>query len=152
MTTPQQSVPGQIPDHDASGGRAWATGIARFAGVVMILLGIVYMVVGTDVLLRGDVAGGAVQHAFSISAGVWGWIQITVGALVGLAGTGVVAGQLWGRVVGIALVCLSLGVAFLSMSHHPAGLVLALALGVAVIWALCTFDEEASAASPTLLD
>jgi hypothetical protein len=117
MTTPQQSVPGQIPDHDASGGRAWATGIARFAGVVMILLGIVDMVVGTDVLLPGDVAaGGAVHHAFSISAGVWGWIQITVGALVGLAG------------------------------------VLALALGVAVIWALCTFDEEASAASPTLLD
>lgn len=152
MTTPQQSVPGQIPGHDASGGRAWATGIARFAGVVMVLLGIVDMVVGTDILLRGDVAGGLVHHAFSISSGVWGWIQITVGALVGLAGMGVVAGQLWGRVVGIALVCLSLGIAFLSMSHHPAGLVLALALGVAVIWALCVFDEEASAASPTLLD
>jgi hypothetical protein len=43
-------------------------------------------------------------------------------------------------------------VAFLSLSHHPVGLVLALALGVTVIWALCVFDEAASAASPTMLD
>jgi hypothetical protein len=58
---------------------------------------------------------------------------------------GVVTGQHCGRVVGIALVCSSLVAAFLSMSHHPAGLVLALALGVGVTWARCIFDEEASA-------
>ena len=54
MTTPQQPVSGQISDHDAPGGRAWATGIARFAGVVMILLGIVDIVVGRRELSEFD--------------------------------------------------------------------------------------------------
>jgi hypothetical protein len=87
-------------------------------------------VVGTGALFRGEVEVVGVHHAFSISAAVWGWIQIVVGALVALAAAGVVTGQLWGRVVGIVLVCLSLDVAFLSLSHHPAGLLLALGLGL----------------------
>jgi hypothetical protein len=129
-----------------------STGIARFAGLMMALLGILQIVAGTAALFGGEVPGSARLHVFSISASTWGWIHIVLGAVVGLAGMAVITGELWGRVIGIVLATLSMVAWFLSLSHHPAWSILGTAFGVIVIWALCVFDEAASAASPTMLD
>jgi hypothetical protein len=132
--------------------QGWSTGIARFAGLMMALLGILQIVAGTAALFGGEVPGSARLHVFSISASTWGWIHIVLGAVVGLAGMAAITGELWGRVVGIALTALTIAACFLSLPHHPALSILGIAFGVVVIWALCVFDEAASAASPTMLD
>jgi hypothetical protein len=129
---------------------AWATGLARFAGLAMVLLGVLQIIAGTGALLQGELAG--VRHVLPVDAATWGWIHLVLGALVGLAGTAVITGRLWGRMIGIALAVLSIGAFFLTVSHHPGLSIVAIALGGAAIWALCVFDEEASAAAPTMLD
>lgn len=129
-----------------------STGLARFAGLVMVLLGIVQITAGTTALLGGQVPEAAPRHLLSVSAATWGWIHLVLGAVVGLAGMAVITGQLWGRLIGILLVGLSMVASFASLSQHPAWSVLVIALGVGIIWALCMFDEAASAASPTMLD
>lgn len=129
-----------------------ATGLARFAGLAMALLGVMYIVTGTGALFQSSAAVPGLVHVFAIDAVTWGWIHVVGGALVGLAGMAVIMGTLWGRVIGIALTAVAIGVSFLSLSHHPALSILAIMLGFAVVWALCVFDEEASAASPTMLD
>jgi hypothetical protein len=129
-----------------------STGIARFAGIMMALFGILQIIAGTTALFGGEVPGDARQHVFSITGATWGWIHIVLGAVVGLAGMAAITGELWGRVAGIALAVLGIVACFVSLSHHPAWSVLGIALGVVVIWALCVFDEAASAASPTMLD
>lgn len=131
---------------------SWATGLARFAGLAMTLLGVLYIVTGTGALFQGTATAPGLVHVFSIDAVTWGWIHLVVGALVGLAGMAVITGMLWGRVIGTVLTAVAIGVSFLSLSHHPALSILGIMLGLAVIWALCVFDEEASAASPTMLD
>jgi hypothetical protein len=118
----------------------------------MALLGVMYIVTGTGALFQDTATVPGVVHVFSIDAVTWGWIHIVAGALVGLAGMAVVTGTLWGRVIGIALTAVAIVVSFLSLSHHPALSILGIMLGFAVVWALCVFDEEASAASPTMLD
>jgi FtsH-binding integral membrane protein len=131
--------------------RSRSTGIARFAGMTMAILGILQIVAATMALLEGAVPA-ARQGAFSSNATTWGWIHLGLGAVVGLAGMAAIVGELWGRIVGIALAALTIAACFLSLSHHPALSILGIALGVVVIWALCVFDEAASAASPTMLD
>jgi hypothetical protein len=147
-TGPESVATDQAP-HTAT---SWTTGLARFAGLAMALLGVLYIVTGTEALFQSTEAVPGVVHVFSIDAVTWGWIHIVGGALVGLAGMAVIMGTLWGRVIGIALTAVAIGVSFLSLSHHPALSILGITLGFAVVWALCVFDEEASAASPTMLD
>jgi hypothetical protein len=145
--------PESVATHQASPTTtSWTTGLARFAGLAMALVGVLYIVTGTGALLQSSEAVPGLVHVFSIDAVTWGWIHIVAGALVGLAGMAVIMGTLWGRVIGIALTAVAIGVSFLSLSHHPALSILAIMLGFAVVWALCVFDEEASAASPTMLD
>jgi hypothetical protein len=130
----------------------WATGLARFAGLAMALLGVLYIVAGTGALFQSTATVPGLVHVFSIDAVTWGWIHLVGGALVGLAGMAVITGTLWGRVIGIVLTAVAIGMSFLSLSHHPSLSILGIMLGVGVVWALCVFDEEASAASPTMLD
>jgi hypothetical protein len=131
---------------------SWATGLARFAGLAMAMLGVLHIVAGTGALFQSTATVPGLVHVFSIDAVTWGWIHIVGGALVGLAGMAVITGMLWGRLIGIVLTAVAMGVSFLSLSHHPALSILGIMLGFAVVWALCVFDEEASAASPTMLD
>jgi hypothetical protein len=156
MTTePHANGTGPEPvatDHAPHTATSWATGLARFAGLAMALLGVMYIVTGTGALFQDTATVPGVVHVFSIDAVTWGWIHIVAGALVGLAGMAVIMGTLWGRVIGIALTAVAIMVSFLSLSHHPALSILGIMLGFGVVWALCVFDEEASAASPTMLD
>jgi hypothetical protein len=156
MTTePHANGTGPEPvatDHAPHTATSWATGLARFAGLAMALLGVMYIVAGTSALLQSTTTVPGLVHVFSIDAATWGWIHLVAGALVGLAGMAVITGTLWGRVIGIVLTAVAMGVSFLSLSHHPALSILGIMLGFAVIWALCVFNEEASAASPTMLD
>jgi hypothetical protein len=116
------------------------------------MLGVLHIVAGTGALFQSTATVPGLVHVFSIDTVTWGWIHIVGGALVGLAGMAVITGTLWGRLIGIVLTAVAMGVSFLSLSHHPALSILGIMLGVAVVWALCVFDEEASAASPTMLD
>jgi hypothetical protein len=138
----------QAPHTSAS----WATGLARFAGLAMALLGVLYIVAGTGALFQSTDTVPGLVHVFSIDSVTWGWIHLVGGALVGVAGMAVITGALWGRVIGIMLTAIAIGVSFLSLSHHPVLSLVGIMLGIGVVWALCVFDEEASAASPTMLD
>lgn len=140
----------------ASGGTAAAatspaTGVARFAGLAMALLGILQIIAATTALFEDEVPGSG-RNVFSLGPATWGWVHLCLGAVVGLAGMFVIIGVLWARVVGIVLATASVVACFLSVSRHPGWSILGIALGVVVIWALCVFDEAASAASPTMLD
>src|SRR3712207_2283789 len=145
MTTTDQAGdrPAEVPG---------STSVARFAGLVMVVLGIVQSAAGVAALLGGGVPDAAPRHLMSLGAAAWGWVHLLLGVFVGLAGMFVIVGVLWGRLVGIGLTALSVVALFASVSHHPAWSVVGMALGLLVIWALCVFDEAASAASPTMLD
>jgi hypothetical protein len=144
MTTEQQAPRGTST--------SWATGLARFAGLTMIVLGVLHIVTGTGALLGREVTAQGIHHVFSIDAVAWGWVHLLAGVLVAFAGVAVITGQLWGRLIGILLVLVSLVVSFLSLSHHPGLSIIGIVLSAVVMWALCVFDKEAAAASPTMLD
>jgi hypothetical protein len=122
----------------------WVIGLAVFAGALMIAVGIFQVIAGTVALFQNEIYVVGQQYAVSFDVTTWGWIHLLVGILVTAAGLAVLTGQLWGRVVGIALAVLSMIANFMFMPYYPFWALAIIALDVFVIWALCSFDREAA--------
>ncbi|MCW0213333.1 MAG: hypothetical protein OJJ54_08235 [Pseudonocardia sp.] len=136
------------PHGPSRGGAAgWVVGMSRFAGILMIITGVFGVVQGIVGLLRNEVYVTTPQYVFSFDLTTWGWVHLLIGILVAAAGLAVLSGQLWGRMVGIALASLSAIVNFLFLPYYPLWSLLIIALDVFVVWALCVYDRDAAAAS-----
>ncbi|TWF75073.1 hypothetical protein FHX44_11957 [Pseudonocardia hierapolitana] len=150
MSTSHQATPGSQADYrdatarSATGASPLASGLALFAGIVMIIAGIFQAVAGLVALFQNELYVVGVTYVFSFDVTAWGWIHLLVGALVAVAGGAVLMGHLWGRVIGIGLASLSMIANFLFVPYYPIWSLLIIALDVAVIWALCSYDREAA--------
>ena len=115
-----------------------------FAAVLMITIGIVQAVMGLTAILRNEIYVVGVSYVFEFDVSAWGWVHLLLGVLVAVAGWAVLSGKLWGRMVGIVLAALSLIANFMFLPHYPVWSVIVIALDVAVIAALCHYDESAA--------
>jgi hypothetical protein len=122
----------------------WATGFAMFAGVLMIVVGVWGVLAGIAAILNDEVYVTTPDYVYSFDLTSWGWIHLILGALLAVAGVGVVQGATWARVVGIALAALSLLANFAFIPYYPIWSILIIALDVVVIWALATTGRTAA--------
>jgi len=120
----------------------WASGLAIFAGAMMIVSGIFAVFEGIAALFNDKVYVSTPQYLYAFDLTAWGWIHLLLGVLVGLAGAAVIRGQAWGRFTGIALAALSLIANFLFLPHYPLWSILIIALDVAIIWALAVYRGD----------
>jgi hypothetical protein len=132
------------PRPTAPGGpsAAFATGFAMFAGVLMIVAGVWGVLAGFAAILGDDVYVATPDYVYSFDITGWGWIHLILGALVAVAGVGVVQGATWGVVAGIVLASLSALVNFAFIPYYPIWSILIIALDVVIIWALATYRRE----------
>jgi hypothetical protein len=126
----------------------WATGLALFAGVLLITIGIFQAIAGFAAILEDRFYIVTRNYAYEIDVTAWGWIHLGLGILLGLTGWGIIAGQLWARVVGIGLAVLSAIANFLFIPYYPVWSLLIIALDVFVIWALCVYVQRAAELAP----
>lgn len=150
MSTSHQATPGGQADYrdaamrSATGTSPLASGLALFAGTLMIIGGVFEAVAGLVALFQNELYVVGVDYVFAFDVTAWGWIHLLVGALVAVAGAAVLMGQLWGRIVGIGLASLSMIANFLFIPYYPIWSLLIIALDVSVIWALCSYDRESA--------
>jgi hypothetical protein len=109
----------------------------------MIVAGVFQALAGLVALFRNEVYVIGLNYVYSFDVTTWGWIHLIVGIVVAVAGVAVLAGQTWGRVVGVALAVVSMLVNFMFIPYYPVWSLLIIALDVFVIWALCTSPREA---------
>src|SRR5664279_5530446 len=97
-----------VPVTDARGTSGWVGWVA-FAGVIMFMLGIFHVVEGIVALAKNEYfLVGRNGLVVNIDYTAWGWTHIIAGIIVMLAGVGVLAGQVWARVVGVVVAMLSM--------------------------------------------
>ena len=141
MTTPTGAATGRGAMTSVS---PWTRGFALFAAVLMITIGIVQALMGFTAILRNEIYVVLPSYVFGFDVTAWGWIHLLLGVLVAVAGWAVFSGKLWGRMVGIVLASLSLIANFVFLPHYPLWSIIVIALDVAVIAALCHYDESAA--------
>ncbi len=122
----------------------WVGWIA-FAGVMMIIGGVLNAIYGLVAIFNGTwVAWSNTTHVYW-SVSTWGWVQLAVGAVVILAGLGVFTGNIVARTVGVVIAGLSMVANFFFVPIYPFWALTVIVVDALVIWALTAHGREVRA-------
>jgi hypothetical protein len=118
-----------------------------FSGVLLCMIGVFQAMMGFVALFKEDYyLVGRTGLVLELDYTAWGWVHLIFGIVVLLAGFGVLAGQMWARVVGIILAVLSAIANLVFLAAYPVWGVIVIALDVLVIYALCVHGREVKTA------
>ncbi|MGV8964779.1 MAG: DUF7144 family membrane protein [Cellulomonas sp.] len=124
---------------------AWVGWIA-FAGTMMLLLGTFHVIQGLVALFQQEYylvgANGLTVH---LDYTQWGWTHVILGVLVLGAGIGLIAGQMWARVIAVILAFASAIVNIGFIAAYPVWSTIMIAVDVLVIWAVTVHGSEMKA-------
>ena len=123
---------------------AWAMGAILFAAVMMMMAGVFQMLAGLVAVFEDEFFVTTPNYVFQFDATTWGWIHLVVGAVVALAGFGVMRGNLAARILGIALAALSAVTNFMFIPYYPFWSIAIIALDIFIIWAHAAHGHAAA--------
>lgn len=125
--------------NDVSGWVGWV----YFAGLMMMLAGFFQSIAGLVALFKNEVFLVGENNLWLLDYTTWGWAHLLLGVLLLSAGAAVVAGKMWGRVVGIIFVSLSLIGNFGFVPVYPLWSLLLIVVDVLILYALVVHGAEA---------
>jgi len=118
---------------------AWAAGGVVFAGVMMLMNGILAIFQGISLLADDDVWARVGDYVYKINHTGWGVILLCLGALAAVTGAFIFRGAGWARMTGIFLASLSMLAQFLFLPYAPVWSVIMIGIDFFVIWALAVY-------------
>jgi hypothetical protein len=134
------AVPRQRPAEPETTG--WV-GWIFFAGLMAVLVGSFQVIAGLVALFEDGyylvVRNGLVLH---LTYNEWGWIHLALGVVLVAVGFGIMAGQMWARVLGIAIASLSAIANFLFLAAYPVWGIVMITVDVLIIYALAAHGRE----------
>jgi len=117
-----------------------------FAGVMLIVLGCFHAFQGFIALFQDNYYQvGKNDLTIHLDYTTWGWTHLILGLVVVVAGVGLLAGQLWARIIGVILAVLSIMVDAAFLAAYPIWSAIMIAVGILVIWALTVHGGEMKA-------
>lgn len=119
----------------------WATGALVFAGVLMLVNGLLAILQGISAIAEDDVYGRIGDYVFEINLMAWGWILLGLGVVAVCVGYGILKGAWWARITGIFLASLSMVAHFLFLPYTPVWSVIMVGIDFFVILALATAPD-----------
>ncbi|MGW2704007.1 DUF7144 family membrane protein [Streptomyces sp. NPDC001340] len=126
----------------------WAFGLTAFAGVMLLLAGLLGVFRGIMAIAHDNVFVTTPNYVFKFDLTSWGWIHLVLGALAVVVSFGLVRPTLWARVAGVGIAGLVIIANFLSLPYYPVWSVVMIAMSGFIIWALCVVQGEESTMSP----
>lgn len=113
-----------------------AKGGMLFAGVMLILLGLLQFFEGISALSHDPVLVRTPNYLFQFSTTTWGWIHVFIGLAVAVVGCYVLTAAPWARGIAIGLAALQAFFSFFFLPYYPLWALIIVALDAFVIWAL----------------
>jgi len=130
------SQSGQDAPRPSNRGPLAETGVF-LAMSVLLVLGVLSVLQGIAALAGDDVFQKPGGYAYTFDLTTWGWIQVSLGAVMFLAGLGLLRNALWARVVAVVFAGLNIVASFAFAPHQPVWSIVLIGLGAFVIWSLC---------------
>jgi hypothetical protein len=119
------------------------TGWVVFAALMMIVLGIFQAIEGLTALFRHTYyAVGSNGLLVGVSYTTWGWAHLLLGVLALAAGFALMAGYLWGRIVGVLIAVVSATTQLAFVAAAPVWAVTVIVLDVVIIYAISVHGGE----------
>jgi hypothetical protein len=122
-------------------------GWIAFAAILMLILDGIDVIQGLIALLEDEYYVVSRSGFLAVDLTAWGWALLIWGLLLALAGLGLLAAKGWARWLTIILVSLNIfaQLGFLGNSQYPLWSLTALALNIAVLYALTARWKESAA-------
>lgn len=134
----------EAPAPQATGWVGWIV----FASVMMIMVGTFQVVIGLTSLFKSGYYAVPQQGLLvNVDFTAWGWAHIILGAVAVAAAFGLLAGQMWARIVGIAMALVSAVVNMAFIAAYPLWSIMVITLDVLVIYAIAMHGKETKAES-----
>jgi hypothetical protein len=125
----------------ASRGTMWA-GWVWFAGVIMIMIGLLNAFEGMVALFNQDYYLAGPDNVLVLNLTGWGWLHLIIGALVLLTGIALLFDASWARVVTVILAGLDVMAQLAFIGVYPLWSIVSITLAVLVIWAIVVHGDE----------
>ncbi|MFF9689305.1 hypothetical protein [Streptomyces sp. NPDC014623] len=135
--TRSASAPGPSRSSASGPDSPWAAGGVTFAGVLLLVDGVLAVVKGVAGIASDEVYTRISNYTFKFDVTAWGWIHLILGVVLVLVGWGILKGAAWARGVGVGLAALNLVANFVWLPYQPVWAVISIAIDTFVIWALC---------------
>jgi len=119
-----------------------AVGWACFAGVMLIIMGVFDMIQGLVAIVNDEFYVIGIDYVFKFDVTTWGWIHLIGGAILIASGIGIFSGNVAGRTVGVIMAGLAAVWNFAWLPYYPVWSIIAIAMAVAVIWALTAHGRD----------
>lgn len=114
-----------------------------FAGIMLFMLGTFQAINGLVALLKDDYfLVTASKLVVDVNYTAWGWTHLILGVIALFAGWGVMVGQMWARIFGIAVAFVSAVVNLAFMNAYPVWSIVMITVDVLVIYALSVHGRE----------
>ncbi|MFS4096232.1 hypothetical protein [Streptomyces sp. AF1A] len=131
--------------HTPTAREEWATGLAAFAAVMLLLAGILAICRGIMAIAHDDVFFVTRDYVFRFSLTGWGWVHLILGVVAVLVAFGLFRAAMWARASGVAIASLIIIANFLSLPYYPVWSIVVIALSAFIIWALCVVRKDGTA-------
>jgi len=117
--------------------------MSTFGAIVLLTVGTIAALEGIAAISKDAVYVAAPNYIYELDLTTWGWIHLLLGVAAVATGIGIIGGQDWARMVGIALAVAGIIANFLTLPYYPWWSIIVIALYIAVIWALtATFGTD----------
>lgn len=127
-----------------SNGISGWVGWVYFAGILLALVGFFEAIAGFAALLQDEYIVVKPVLTITFSTTAWGWTHLLIGIILVLAGFAILAGKMWGRVVGIILAFISAVVNFMFIPTYPVWSIIVVVIDICIIYALVAHGAEAA--------
>ena len=140
-TSPTPTTPSTSSNaSDTPTRRGWGHGLVMFAGILMVVVGILEFLRGLTALFENTLFVNTPKYVFAFDVTTWGWLHLIWGVILAAVGGAILAGRLIGRIVGLSIVTIALVLNFVSLPVYPLWSIILIALCVFIMWALCAED------------
>lgn len=143
MTSPDPQLD-DYSDDAASQGIALTISIA--AAALLFVAGLISLFQGIAALADNNVFFTVdtpnADYIFSLNLTAWGWIHVVLGIIGIIVAAGLAVGSDWGRILAIAIACISIVAQFLWFPYYPGWAILIIVLDLIVIWAVATWRAD----------
>jgi len=121
---------------------SWAVGWSAFAGIMLIIVGVVDVIQGIVALANDEFFVVTQEWVFKFDITTWGWIQLILGVVLIASGIGIFSGNVLARTVGVIVAAVAAIVNFAWLPYYPVWSLVAISIAIAVIWALTAHGRD----------
>ncbi len=111
---------------------------ASFAGVLLIVAGLMDILQGSSAIANDDLYSKGSDYLYQFNMTTWGWIHVVLGVLGLAVAVGILRRSGWGQVGGIIVAGLGILTNFAALPHYPFWALTLIAFYLLVIWSLTT--------------